>query len=313
MTACAAGRDVDPGQAGPAADGRRHRRRRRPRRRRHPPRRRHHDRQLDRPVDDGRTAGRHRRIRGPAAAGGERRRGGRTGVAPVRPDRRASRRRGCWRRPRHPPRSTTSRCSAARPCGSLGVTIDFAPVVDVTTESDDEVIGDRSFGSDPAQVTEFAGAYAQGLRDAGLLPVLKHFPGHGHASGDSHQGGVVTPPLADLQANDLVPYRTLTTQAPVAVMVGHMQVPGLTGSDPASLSPAAYGLLRSGGYGGPRVRRAGVHRRPVQHGRHQPALRRRRRGAARRCRPAPTSRCGSPPTRCPRCWTGWRRRWRPVN
>ena len=105
---------------------------------------------------------------------------------------------------------------------NLGVTIDFAPVVDVTTESDDEVIGDRSFGSDPAQVVDFAGAYAQGLRDAGLLPVLKHFPGHGHASGDSHQGGVVTPPLADLQANDLVPYRTLTTQSPVAVMVGHM-------------------------------------------------------------------------------------------
>ena len=133
----------------------------------------------------------------------------------------------------------------------LGVTIDFAPVVDVTTESDDEVIGDRSFGSDPAQVVEFAGAYAQGLRDAGVLPVLKHFPGHGRASGDSHESGVVTPPLADLQTNDLVPYRTLTTQAPVAVMVGHMQVPELTGSDPASLSPAAYGLLRSGGYGGP--------------------------------------------------------------
>ena len=133
----------------------------------------------------------------------------------------------------------------------LGITIDFAPVVDVTTESDDEVIGDRSFGSEPAQVTAFAGAYAQGLRDAGLIPVLKHFPGHGHASGDSHEGAVVTPPLADLQASDLVPYRTLTTQAPVAVMVGHMQVPDLTGSDPASLSPAAYGLLRSGGYGGP--------------------------------------------------------------
>jgi beta-N-acetylhexosaminidase len=133
----------------------------------------------------------------------------------------------------------------------LGVTIDFAPVVDVTTESDDEVIGDRSFGSDPAKVAEYAGAYAKGLREAGVLPVLKHFPGHGHASGDSHQSGVVTPPVADLKANDLIPYRTLTTQAPVAVMVGHMQVPELTGSDPASLSPAAYGLLRSGEYGGP--------------------------------------------------------------
>ena len=133
----------------------------------------------------------------------------------------------------------------------LGVTIDFAPVADTTTESDDEVIGDRSFGSDPASVVDYAGAYAQGLRDAGLLPVLKHFPGHGHASGDSHESGVVDPPLDALKADDLVPYQTLTTQAPVAVMVGHMQVPGLTGNDPASLSPAAYGLLRSGNYGGP--------------------------------------------------------------
>ena len=51
--------------------------------------------------------------------------------------------------------------------------------------------------------------------------------------------------------NDLVPYRTLTTEAPVAVMVGHLEVPGLTGDTPASLSPAAVGLLRNGGYGGP--------------------------------------------------------------
>ena len=189
--------------------------------------------------------------RGPAAAGGQRRRGGRTGVAPGRPDRQLSRRRGCSRQTKTPAEVRGIAFQRGQAMRSLGITIDFAPVVDVTTESDDEVIGDRSFGSDPAQVVEFAGAYAQGLRDAGVLPVLKHFPGHGHASGDSHQGGVVTPPLADLQANDLVPYRTLTTQAPVAVMVGHMQVPGLTGSDPASLSPAAYGLLRSGGYGGP--------------------------------------------------------------
>ncbi|OBF29192.1 glycoside hydrolase family 3 N-terminal domain-containing protein [Mycobacterium sp. ACS4331] len=133
----------------------------------------------------------------------------------------------------------------------LGITVDFAPVVDVTAAADDTVIGDRSFGSDPAVVTEYAGAYARGLRDAGVLPVLKHFPGHGNASGDSHANGVVTPPLAELEATDLVPYRTLTTQGPVAVMIGHMQVPGLTGNDPASLSPAAVGLLRSGGYGGP--------------------------------------------------------------
>ena len=134
---------------------------------------------------------------------------------------------------------------------ALGVTVDFAPVVDVTAAADNTVIGDRSFGSDAATVTEYAGAYARGLRDAGVLPVLKHFPGHGSGSGDSHAGSVVTPPLADLQQSDLVPYRTLSSEAPVGVMVGHLQVPGLTGSDPASLSPAAYALLRSGRYGGP--------------------------------------------------------------
>jgi beta-N-acetylhexosaminidase len=135
----------------------------------------------------------------------------------------------------------------------LGITVDFAPVVDVVSDApDDSVIGDRSFGSDPDVVTTYAGAYAQGLRDAGLLPVLKHFPGHGHGSGDSHKGGVVTPPLAELQDDDLVPYRTLVTASPVAVMVGHLQVPGLTGDDPASLSHAALELLRAGtGYGGP--------------------------------------------------------------
>ncbi|WP_099249468.1 glycoside hydrolase family 3 N-terminal domain-containing protein [Mycobacterium sp. shizuoka-1] len=134
----------------------------------------------------------------------------------------------------------------------LGITIDFAPVVDVTDDADDTVIGDRSFSNDPAKVTEYAGAYARGLRDAGLLPVLKHFPGHGHGSGDSHTAGAVTtPPLADLQNDDLIPYRTLAGQAPVGVMIGHLEVPGLTGSTPASLSAAAVDLLRSGGYGGP--------------------------------------------------------------
>jgi beta-N-acetylhexosaminidase len=134
----------------------------------------------------------------------------------------------------------------------FGITIDFAPVVDVTDAPDDTVIGDRAFSDDPAVVTQYAGAYANGLRDAGVLPVLKHFPGHGRASGDSHATGVVTPPLGELQSVDLVPYRSLVARAPVGVMIGHMQVPGLTGSDPASLNPAAVALLRNGiGYGGP--------------------------------------------------------------
>lgn len=142
--------------------------------------------------------------------------------------------------------------SRGRQMRGLGITIDFAPVVDVSAQGANTVIGDRSFSADPATVTTYAGAFARGLRDAGVLPVLKHFPGHGSGSGDSHTAGVVsTPPLAELMESDLVPYRTLVAEAPVAVMMGHLEVPGLTGNMPASLSAAAVNLLRSGGYGGP--------------------------------------------------------------
>lgn len=125
-----------------------------------------------------------------------------------------------------------------------GVTVDFAPDTDVTDAPDDDVIGDRSFSPDPARVKTYATAFAAGLRDAGVQPVLKHFPGHGHGSGDSHKGTVVTPPLEQLRAVDLVPYQNLAGYGPVAVMVGHLDVPGLTDGVPATLSPAAYRLLR---------------------------------------------------------------------
>ncbi|MDJ0395570.1 glycoside hydrolase family 3 N-terminal domain-containing protein [Rhodococcus sp. G-MC3] len=132
----------------------------------------------------------------------------------------------------------------------LGVTVDFAPVVDVSSQPDDSVIGDRSYSDDPAEVVEYAGAYAQGLRDAGIQPVIKHFPGHGAGSGDSHTGAVTTPPLDQLMQSDLVPFAQLS-QTGVGVMVGHLDVPGLTQpGEPASISPAAMSLLREGvGYG----------------------------------------------------------------
>jgi len=133
----------------------------------------------------------------------------------------------------------------------LGITVDFAPVADVSDQAADTVIGDRSFSDDPDKVIAYAGAYARGLRDAGLLPVLKHFPGHGHGSGDTHKNSVVTPPLDQMEQDDLVPYRALLNQGRVAVMVGHMEVPGLTDGLPSSLSPAAYRLLRTGSYGAP--------------------------------------------------------------
>ena len=127
-----------------------------------------------------------------------------------------------------------------------GITMDLAPVVDVTTQADGDVIGDRSYGADAAAVTRAAGAFADGLRSAGILPTLKHFPGHGRGAGDSHVQAVTTPPLAELEKVELVPYRSLLREAPVAVLVGHLTVPGLTEAGlPASLSPATYRYLRT--------------------------------------------------------------------
>ncbi|SIR61997.1 beta-N-acetylhexosaminidase [Williamsia sterculiae] len=140
----------------------------------------------------------------------------------------------------------------------LGITVDFAPDADVSDESADEVIGDRSFSDDPQTVARYADAFATGLGDAGIMPVFKHFPGHGHGSGDSHTGTVLTPPFPQLIRDDLMPYKTLVTgteaDAHRGIMVGHLIVPGLTGPDtPASISPKAMALLRSGtGYGGKR-------------------------------------------------------------
>lgn len=132
----------------------------------------------------------------------------------------------------------------------LGITVDFAPDVDVSSQPDDSVIGDRSFSDDPAVVTEYAGAYIRAMNEVGLGTVMKHFPGHGSGSGDSHTGAVRTPPLSQLQTVDLVPFRNLIDSG-AAVMVGHLDVPGLTTPDvPASISPEAMSLLRDGtGYG----------------------------------------------------------------
>ncbi|MEV6068028.1 glycoside hydrolase family 3 N-terminal domain-containing protein [Nocardia sp. NPDC052001] len=133
---------------------------------------------------------------------------------------------------------------------ALGVTVDFAPDVDVSSQPDDSVIGDRSFSDDPNVVAQYADAYIRAAHDAGLGTVMKHFPGHGSGSGDSHTGAVKTPPLAQLQTSDLVPYRKLIDSGS-AVMVGHLDVPGLTEpGKPASISKEAMDLLRQGtGYG----------------------------------------------------------------
>lgn len=141
-----------------------------------------------------------------------------------------------------------------RQLAARGVTINFAPVVDVGSQPTNAVIGDRSFGADPKVAAEYAEAFAEGQRDAGIFTVLKHFPGHGRGSGDSHKGRVTTPPLDQLRSDDLLPYTALlgaggplgveAGKGRTGVMVGHLDVPGLTTDLPTSLTPATYALLR---------------------------------------------------------------------
>ncbi|AGP29904.1 glycoside hydrolase family 3 N-terminal domain-containing protein [Corynebacterium terpenotabidum] len=146
----------------------------------------------------------------------------------------------------------------ARTLRDLGITMDFAPDVDLDggEEISDNAIGDRAFSADPAVVVDYGRAVIDGLLAGGITPVIKHFPGHGHATGDSHTGAVSTPPL-DQMGPDLQPFAELSQIPGVAVMVGHMQVPGLdadgvAGAEtPSSLNPASYGLLRSGVNGAP--------------------------------------------------------------
>ena len=139
-----------------------------------------------------------------------------------------------------------------RKMAELGITVDFAPDVDLAggEEISDNAIGSRAFSADPKAVTDFARAYAQGLLDAGITPVIKHFPGHGHASGDSHEGAVTVPPRAELEKADLVPFQELSQMPGVKVMVGHLQSPDINPDAPGSVSPAVYQLLRDGWAGG---------------------------------------------------------------
>lgn len=128
---------------------------------------------------------------------------------------------------------------------SYGINVDFAPVLDVSEQADSEVIGDRSFGADSDTVTLHAEAFAVGLTRSDVMAVYKHFPGHGHAEGDSHLGTSRTPDIAEM-GPDLAPFEALMGRHPnTAVMVGHLSVPGLTDGEPATISPSAIdGLLR---------------------------------------------------------------------
>ncbi len=119
----------------------------------------------------------------------------------------------------------------------LGFNLDFAPVADVLTVSD-SVIGNRSFGTDSELVASMALSELQGLESMGIHGVVKHFPGHGGVSGDSHSGAVSTDKsLEELFASELVPFQRAIDGGAEFLMVGHIAAPNVTGDDtPASLS-----------------------------------------------------------------------------
>ncbi|MFV0450781.1 MAG: glycoside hydrolase family 3 N-terminal domain-containing protein [Propioniciclava sp.] len=126
----------------------------------------------------------------------------------------------------------------------LGFTLDFAPVADVTIGPQDPTIASRAASDDPGRVTEAVLAASAGLSAAGVVPVVKHFPGHGSVMTDSHLGlPVQEAAVAELAERDLVPFVAAIDAGAPAVMMGHIVVPEWS-DEPATLAPAAYAYLR---------------------------------------------------------------------
>lgn len=130
----------------------------------------------------------------------------------------------------------------------MGVNWDFAPVVDVNTNPNNPIIGNRSFGSEVDNVVKSALAYSAGLQNNNVLAAIKHFPGHGDTSTDSHHDlPVVSHDLKRLNEVELAPFKALADKGIGGVMVAHLYVPALEKQPgvPASVSKSIItGLLK---------------------------------------------------------------------
>ena len=127
----------------------------------------------------------------------------------------------------------------AEDCKRMGINWDFAPVVDVNTNPNNPIIGNRSFGSEVANVVSSALAYSNGLQDNRILAAIKHFPGHGDTDTDSHLDlPVVSHSLKRLNEIEIAPFKALMDKGIGGVMVAHLYVPALekTKGIPASVS-----------------------------------------------------------------------------
>jgi beta-N-acetylhexosaminidase len=127
--------------------------------------------------------------------------------------------------------------AAGEELAAMGITVDFAPVADTLGPATNTVIGSRSFGADPKANAAQVAAAVQGLQSAGVVAGLKHFPGHGHTSGDSHTTlPVVAQTAAQWAAQDLPPFRSGVQAGAGVVMSGHLDVQALDKGTPATFS-----------------------------------------------------------------------------
>lgn len=123
---------------------------------------------------------------------------------------------------------------------AVGIDVDCIPVADVPVAGADRVIGDRAFGDTPQQVSALAGAMAQGAMAAGVLPVVKHLPGHGRATADSHlKLPVVDTDRATLEATDFAAFRPLS-RLPLG-MTAHVVFSAIDAVQPATTSAIMIG------------------------------------------------------------------------
>lgn len=120
----------------------------------------------------------------------------------------------------------------------LDLNMNFAPVLDIYSNPKNTVIGTRSFGDNVEIVSKMGLALSKGLKDNDIIPVYKHFPGHGNTETDSHVAlPIVTKSKEELLKEELIPFKNAITNGAEVIMIGHLAVPSITNSYiPASLS-----------------------------------------------------------------------------
>lgn len=136
----------------------------------------------------------------------------------------------------------------AHDLAGVGVNVDCLPVLDLPTPGAHDVIGDRAYGRDAKEVAALGRAAAEGLMAGGVLPVIKHIPGHGRAGADSHHGlPVVDATYADLEGRDFLPFKALADM-PMA-MTAHVVYAAIDGRAPATTSRKVIGEVIRGAIG----------------------------------------------------------------